>query len=200
MRSATSGLVGDDLRLLAAGRVVELDGDEALAGAVLEVLEGALVAGVVGDDEQEAFGRLEDLGALLDRQQAAVVGQGVDEDGGVLARLDDLVQVADGAGLDGAGQRAVDPAGGLALEQVAADEVAGREVLVAGDGDEGQGLVELALGAGALRSRRVRGRPRRQAMYSTKRVLPQPVGPLRSTGMRSSKAAVNISISSPIGR
>ena len=192
--------MGDDLGLLGARRVVELDGDEALAGAVLEVLEGALVARVVGDDEEEAVGGLEDLGALLDRQQAPVVGEGVDEDGGVLARLDDLVQVADGAGLDGAGQRAVDPARGLALEQVAADEVAGGEVLVAGDGDDGQGLVEAAVAAPGRCRVRFSGRPRRQAMYSTKRVLPQPVGPLSSTGMRSSKAAVNISISLPIGR
>ena len=192
--------MGDDLGLLVARRVVELDGDEALAGAVLEVLEGALVARVVGDDEQEAVGGLEDLGALLDRQQAAVVGEGVDEDGGVLAGLDDLVQVADGAGLDGAGQRAIDPARRLAFEEVAADEVAGGEVFVAGDGDDGQGLVEVAVGRCRLACWTSRGRPRRQAMYSTKRVLPQPVGPLRRTGMRSSNAAVNISTSSPIGR
>ena len=137
--------------LLLARRVVELDRDEALAGAVLEVLEGALVARVVGDDQQEALGRLQHLRALLQRQQAAVVGQGVDEDGGVLARLDDLVQVADGAGLDRTRQRAVDPARRLALEQVAADEVAGREVFVTGDGDDGQSLVE----ATAVRGRAV---------------------------------------------
>ena len=105
---------------------------------VLEVLEGALVARVIGDDQEEAFGRLQHLGALLDGQEAAVVGQGVDEDGGVLARLDDLVQVADGAGLHGTGEGAIDPARRFALEQVAAYEVACREVFVAGDRDHGQ--------------------------------------------------------------
>ena len=53
-----------------------------------------------------------------------MVGEGVDEDGGVLARLDDFVEVADGAGLHRARERSVDPAGRLAFEQVAADEVA----------------------------------------------------------------------------
>ena len=133
--------------LQVAGRVRELDRHEALAGGVLEVLERALVAGVVGDNQEEALRRLDDLAELLDRQQAAVVGERVDEDGGVLARLDDLVEVADGAGLHRAGQGAVDPAGGVALQEVAADEVGGGEVLVAGYGDEGRAGL---LGAGAV--------------------------------------------------
>ena len=37
-------------------------------------------------------------------------------------------------------------------------------------------------------------------MYSTKRVLPQPVGPFRSTGRRASHAAVKMATSSPMGR
>ena len=130
-------------------RVVELDGHEALAGAVLQVLEGALVARVVGDDQQEAVAGLHHLPQLLDGQDAAVVGQGVDEDGGVLACLDDLVQVADGPGLDGAGEGAVYPAGGLPLQQVAAHQVGGRQVLVAGHRHQGQA------GAGAFLPRHV---------------------------------------------
>ena len=93
-----AALVRDDLRLLVARRVVELDGHEALAGRVLQVLQHALVAGVVGDHEQEVGVRLDDLAALVDRQDAAVVGERVDEDDRVLARLDDLVEVADRAG------------------------------------------------------------------------------------------------------
>ena len=125
-------------RLELARRVVELERDEALARRVLEVLEHALVARVVRDDEQEVVVRLEDLAALLDRQHAAVVGERVDEDGGVLARLDDLVEVADRAGAHRARERPVDPDRLVALEQVAADEVAGGQVLVAGDGDQRQ--------------------------------------------------------------
>ena len=131
-----AGFVRDDFGFLLARRVVELDGDEALAGRMLEVLERALVARVVGDDEQEAIGRFDHLAELLDGQQAAVVGERVDEDGGVLASLDDFVEVADRADLHRARQRAIDPAGAIGIEQVAADEVAGGEVFVAGDGDE----------------------------------------------------------------
>ena len=133
-------LPADDLRLLVARRVVELDGDEALPRGVLEVLERGLVAGVVGEHQQEALGRLEELAALVERQQPAVVGERVDEDGGVLARLDDLVEVADRPRLHGAGDRPVDPDRLVALEQVAPDEVGGAEVLVTGDGDQRHAL------------------------------------------------------------
>ena len=132
-------LVGDDLRFLVARRIVELEAHEALARRVLQVLQHALVAGVVGDDEQEVGVRLEDLALLVDRQDAAVVGERVDEDDRVLARLDDLVEVADGAVLHRLRERAVDPDRLVALDQVAADEIAAGQVLVAGDGDEAPG-------------------------------------------------------------
>ena len=38
---------------------------------------------------------------LFERQDAAVVGERMDDDGGILARLDDLVEIADGAVADG---------------------------------------------------------------------------------------------------
>ena len=57
-----AALVRDDLRLQLLARVGELDRDEALARAVLQVLERALVARVVRDDEQEALARLERSG------------------------------------------------------------------------------------------------------------------------------------------
>ena len=103
-------LVRDDLLLDVGRREVELDGDHALAGRVLEVLEHALVAGVVRHDEAEPRRRVEDDAEPVDRELAAVVGERVDHDGGVLARLDDLVEVADRALADGPGQRTVDPA------------------------------------------------------------------------------------------
>ena len=82
-----------------------------------------------------------------------MVGERVDHDGGVLAGLDDLVEVADRALAHGPGQRAVDPRGLAALEQEAPDEVGGRQVVVARDGDErplevvGHGLDEARLAA-----------------------------------------------------
>src|SRR3972149_522312 len=81
-------LVADDARLLVPWRVTELNGHETLAGAVLQVLESALVSGVVGDHKQEAFHRLDDLPELLNRQHAPVVRQRVDQNGRVLARFD----------------------------------------------------------------------------------------------------------------
>ena len=46
----------------------------------------------------------------------------------------------DGAHLHGPGERTVDPAGVVALEQIAAHQVGSDEILVAGDGDEGNTL------------------------------------------------------------
>ena len=67
-----------------------------------------------------------------------MVGQRVDDDGGVLAGLDDLVEVADRPGAHGARERPVHPHRLVAGQQVAADEVGGGQVLVAGDRDEGR--------------------------------------------------------------
>ena len=117
-------------------RVVELDAHEALPRRRLEVLQDALVARVVGDDEQEVGVGGEQLGRLLDRQDAAVVAQRVDDDGRVLAGLDDLVEVADGAAAHGPRERPVHPHRLVTGQQVAPDEVGGGEVLVAGDGHE----------------------------------------------------------------
>ena len=135
---AAAAFALDDVGLDVRRWVVEFDGDEALPGAGLEVLEGALVARVVGDAQQKAVVRLDDGAAFFDGQEAAVVGEGVDENRGVLAGLDHLVEVEDGAGFDGARHGAVDPAGAGGVQQVTPDEVAGGQVFVASNGDEGQ--------------------------------------------------------------
>src|SRR4029453_13835283 len=80
-------LVRDDARLDVTRRVAELERDEALAGGLLQVLHHALVAGVVGQDEKEIGMRLEQLAGLVDRQEAAMVGERMDQDDRVLARL-----------------------------------------------------------------------------------------------------------------
>src|SRR5207247_3120501 len=87
-------------------------------------------------DEQEVGVRLEDLTLLVDGEDVAVVGERVDEHGRVLARLDDLVEVAYGARLDRLRERPVHPDRLVALDEVAADQVAAGEVLVTGDGDQ----------------------------------------------------------------
>ncbi len=146
--TAAARFVGDDLGFLLARRVVELDGNEALPGGVLQILQRALVARVVGNHQQEPVSRLDHLPQLLDREQPAVVGQRVDEDRRVLPRLDHFVEVADGANLDRAGQRPIHPVGAVRVEQVAANQVARRQVLVAGDGDERHAVLFLLAGAG----------------------------------------------------
>ena len=65
-----------------------------------------------------------------------MIGQGMDHDGRVLARLDDLVEVTDRALAHGARQRAIDPLRFAAAQQESPDEIGGREVVVARDGDE----------------------------------------------------------------
>ena len=77
--------------------------------------------------------RLQRLAGAVERQDAAVVGQRMQHDGDVLARLHDLVEIADAAVTDGVGQRSVGPHRLAALEQIAAREVGGGEVVVAGD-------------------------------------------------------------------
>ena len=52
------------------------------------------------------------------------------------ARFDDLVEIADRAEPRRQRERAVEPDGLAAANQIAAGEVAGREIVVAGDGDE----------------------------------------------------------------
>ena len=113
---------------------VELDRDEALSRARLQALEDVLVARVVGDDEHELVGGHEQLARALKRQGAAVVGERVEDDRDVLPRLDHLVEVADPALADRSGERPVEPDRLAALEQIAAGEVGGGEVVVAGDG------------------------------------------------------------------
>ncbi|MDT4859743.1 hypothetical protein FQZ97_942680 [compost metagenome] len=76
------------------------------------------------------------LALLVERQGAAVVGERVDHHRGVLACFDDFVEVADGADARGMGERTVEPARAAGFEQVAAHEVGGGHVFVAGDGDE----------------------------------------------------------------
>ena len=72
----------------------------------------------------------------LEIQLPAVIGERVDRDGGVLPCLDDLVEVADAALAHRARERAVDPFGRGAGEDVASQQVGCRHVLVTGDGVE----------------------------------------------------------------
>ena len=129
-------LVDEDLLLHIRCGETEVDGDHALARRVLEVLENALIAGVVGHHEAEAGCRVQRLAQPLDRQLASVVGQWVQHHRGVLTRLHHLVEVTDRAVAHRTGQRAVDPFRVAAAKQEASDEIGGGQVVMAGNGDE----------------------------------------------------------------
>src|SRR5205807_1863765 len=74
--------------------------------------------------------------ALLDREEPAMVGQRMDEHGGVLARLDNLIEVADRAAAHRLRQGSIDPHRLVRLDKEAADEVAAGEVFMASDRDQ----------------------------------------------------------------
>ena len=86
----------------------------------------------------------------------------MDDHGGVLARLDHLVQIEDGALAHGPRQRPVHPDRFSALEQEATHQIRRRHVLVARNGDQlatefvGHGLDEAGLSTsrGALQQHR----------------------------------------------
>src|SRR3989449_4392412 len=173
-------LVHADLALNDAGFQIsrgirELDRHEALLGALLEILQHALVTGVVRDDQQEIIHRLDHLPLLLDRQEAPVVAQGMDDDGRVLAGFDDFVQVHDRAVLDSQRQRTVHPDGLIALSRK-------RPTRSEAVRSSWQDTV-------------IKGRPSLCAMYWMNRVFPQPVGPFSITGIRAEAAALNSPIS-----
>ena len=60
-------------------RVIELHRHESLPGRLLQILEHALIAGVVRYYQHEFIRRLQDRASLFDRQDAAVIRERVDE-------------------------------------------------------------------------------------------------------------------------
>src|SRR5207253_2275754 len=89
---------------------VELDGDHALAGRGLKVLEDALVPRVVGDHELEpGSGAHRNPAEPFEAEFSPMVGEGVDCDDGVLPCLHHFVEVADATVTHGPGQWAVHP-------------------------------------------------------------------------------------------
>jgi hypothetical protein len=179
-RRIDAAFVHHDGTFVRSVRVAEFERREALPGGRLQRLVQTVVAGVVGHDEAEIRVRVQQLTGCGQRQLAARIGQRMDEHRGVGTRLDHFVQIADRAEAHGACQRAVLPARAVVIQQEAADQVARAEVFMAGDGDQ---------------------RPaERQAMYSTKRVLPQPVGPLSMTGRCRACAASKASTLVAAGR
>ena len=132
----TPASMRDDLLFDFVCRETEFDRHHALPGRVLEILQHALVARVVRHHQAESRGSVQRHAEPFDRQLPPVVGERVQHDGGVLSRFHHLVEIADGTLAHGPGQRAVDPHRLAAPQQIPADQVRGREVVVAGHGDQ----------------------------------------------------------------
>ena len=131
-----AAFVPDNLGLDLRCRKPELQGDEALPRAGLEVLEAVLIARVVRDDELEAWRRIQDLARLVERQDPSVVGQRMDDHDRVLPGFDDLIEVADGPVPRCQRERAVEPDGVAPSNEIPSRQIARRQIVVAGDGHE----------------------------------------------------------------
>ena len=124
-----------------------------------------LVPGVVGHDELKSRSGVNELPGLVQWKDPAVVGQRMDHDDGVGTRLDDLVEVTDRA---------------KSRRAASAGRPARRFRLRASGNGPSRSLADRSSWQATVTS----GRPRRHAMCSMKRVLPQPVGPFSITGRR----------------
>jgi hypothetical protein len=63
---------------------------------LLQAFQQTLVAGIAGYRHAELQSGLDDLVEFLHRQHAPVIGKRVYHHGGILACLDNLIEVADG--------------------------------------------------------------------------------------------------------
>jgi len=79
---------------------------------------------------------VDDFALLVEREDPSRVGQGMDDDGRVLASFDDFVQIADASVSNREGERSVVPGRACGIEEVTPDEVGRGHVLVAGKRDQ----------------------------------------------------------------
>jgi len=118
-------------------RVIELEPDESLPGRLFQILEDALITGVVRDDQHEFMGRLQNRSAFFDRQYAAIVRQRVNQDYRVFAGFDHFVKVTNSTVFDRRAERPIVPDCFVAFEEEAAHKIGRGQVFVARDGDKG---------------------------------------------------------------
>ncbi len=126
----------DDFPFQIGLRVVEFQCNKTLAGGLLELFQHALVTRVVGNRQAKLRRRFQQLTKLVDRHDAAVIGQRVDHHHRVLAGFHHFVQIANAACAHRAGKRAVHPDRLAALDQIASHQVGSGQVIMTGYGDE----------------------------------------------------------------
>ena len=108
----------------AAGKV-EFDRQKALARRRLQGLQNVLIAGIVRCDQHELRAGFERFAGPFDWQNAAVIGERMQDNRHILSGFDDFVEVADGTFAHRAGQRSINPFGFAAFQQVAPDQIGG---------------------------------------------------------------------------
>ena len=126
----------DNLLLQFPWRVAKFNSDKSLAGAVLEVLEGTLVPRVVRNYQQKAVTGLDNPSLFLHRQNPTMVSQGMDENDGIFSGLNNLVKIANGTRFHRPGKWPVNPFGRFTLQKIPANQITGRQVLMAGYGHQ----------------------------------------------------------------
>ena len=119
---ARTALALNDCNFVLQRRKVEVDGDEALPRAGLQVLQHALIAWVVRDHELKARRGLEGLAGLVDGQHVAMIGERMQDHHSILTRLNDFIEIADRSIADGSRQRAVLPVRAIVAYQEAANQ------------------------------------------------------------------------------
>ena len=124
-----AGLALHDRRFDVGGGIVKLDRHESLFGARLQILEHTLIAGIVGNHEEEIVGGLDGLPFFLNRQQPAIVAERMNDDRRILTRFDHLIEIDDRAVLDAQRERSVHPDRFLSFEQIPADQIRRRQDL-----------------------------------------------------------------------
>ena len=175
-----AGLVAHDLLLDVGRREVELDRDHPLTSRVLQVLEHALVAGVVRHDEAEVRAR------RRARRRAGRSGAG------------------------GGGRRAGGsppwcpvalrrPRRGSRSRPSRTARVNGPSTHAVSPPSSRKRPTRSAVVRSSWHATVMSGRPRSCAIASTNRVLPQPVGPFNRTDRCCRYAALNTCSSSPTG-
>ena len=71
---------------------------------MLKILQHVLIAWIVGDHQQKVIRRFDYLAELVDGQQTAMIGQRMNDHGGVLARFDDFIEITNAADFDRTGR------------------------------------------------------------------------------------------------
>ena len=116
--AVNAGFLHDDTAFQFWLRVVETQSDKTLAGRRFHPLEQVLVSGVVGNHQHEFRRCVQNFPGTINRQDAAVIGQWMQNYGSVLAGFHHFVQIADCTFAHRSGQRAIVPVGFTITDQV----------------------------------------------------------------------------------